>query len=181
MTKYVAFLRGINVGGNRIIRMADLRALCVELGFASVETYVQSGNVIFDSNKRSAEAVARTLEGGIQSRFELEVPVIVRTGASMESIIEANPFPREANSDPNKVHVMFLPARPSKAYIQKINAIESGADSCVVCGAELYLHCPNGVARTKLNNALFERILKMPVTSRNFKSVQTITRMILDT
>lgn len=180
MPKYVALLRGINVGGRHIVRMADLRAQCDNLGFSSVATYLQSGNVVFHTSTRSAAAVGRRLEEAIRSRFGFEVGVVIRTAKEIASAMEHNPFAREAANDPTRVHVAFLPARPEPARVRAIRAPESGADAFQVIGREIYLHYPDGAARTKLTNTLFERGLGMIATARNWRTVVALHRLAMN-
>lgn len=178
MPRFVSLLRGINVSGKRSIRMADLRACYEGLGFSSVATYVQSGNVVFDSTTRGAAALARNLEKQIKSSFGHDVTVIVRAAKDFSAIIEHNPFAKHAKTDPTKVHVTFLTSRPNDASIGSIENVDARGDELVMGGTEVFLHCPNGYGRTKLNNAFFERKLKMHATTRNWKTVEALNDMM---
>ena len=177
MPTYISLLRGINVGGQRKIRMADLAAAYEVLGLKNVNTYVQSGNVVFDTGIRSAAEVASAIEEKIRSRFGFDVTVLVRTTRELAAVVEGNPFAAQAAEDPAKVHVTFLAARPGREPIRQIEGTDAGGDAFFLRGQEVYLHCPGGYGRTKLNNTFFERKLKMPATTRNWKTVQALHEM----
>ena len=171
MPTFISLLRGVNVSGQRKIRMADLKAAYEALDLANVKTYVQSGNVVFDCRMRSTSKVAENIERQIQSRFGYDVTVMVRTPSDFERIIKSNPFSLQARNDPAKVHVTFLASRPSAAMVKSAEVADAGGAECSMGRQEIFLHCPNGYGRTKLNNAFFERKLKMPATTRNWKTV----------
>lgn len=151
--------------------MAELKSVYEALGLTNVHTYLQSGNVVFGCTIRSASKVAVSLERQIESSFGHDVTVLVRTPGDFRRIIECNPFSAQAKKDPAKVHVTFLSSRPSGAMIKSVAAGDLRGDEFSVGRDEIFLHCPNGYGRTKLNNAFFERKFKMPATTRNWKTV----------
>ena len=153
--------------------MADLRALMEELGHAEVASYVQSGNVVFTA-RGSASAVAKALEGAISSSFGLDVRVLLRTKPQLSAVVKGNPF----DADPKTLHVMFLEAAPRAAAVKAIDPEPFAPDEFVVKGKEIYLHLPNGMGRTKINNSFFERKLNMAGTGRNWKTVTTLLAMM---
>ena len=177
MSKFVALLRGINVGGKHIIRMAELRALCEELGFTSVATYVQSGNIVFDTATRKEATVSEALEEAIRNRFGFDVAVMTRTASEIAVVAERNPFLREAKSDPTRVYVSFLPSRPTAARVRGIKSPATNGERFQVIGREIYLHYPNGYGRSKLTNVFFERALGIPSTARNARTVEALHRL----
>ncbi len=177
MPTYISLLRGINVGGHRKIRMADLTALYESLSLRNVNTYVQSGNVVFDSKMRSASKIAASIEEHLKARFGFDVTVLVRTPGELASIIEGNPFSAQAAKDPAKVSVMFLASRPTGAMFKSLDDTDTGSDEFFVGEREIYLHFPDGAARSKLNNTFFERKLKMPTTARNWRTVRAVYDM----
>ena len=174
MARFVSLLRGINVSGQKKIRMVDLKSAYEALGLTNVQTYVQSGNVVFDTKLRSAAKVATLLEEQIDSCFGFDVTVLIRTPADLQRIVKTNPFAKQASKEPSKVAVAFLAARPTAAMVELVKDVDAGGDEFVVNGAEVFLHCPVGFGRSKLSHALFERKFKMPVSARNWKTVMAL-------
>ena len=116
MSDYVALLRGINVGRNNRIAMADLRQLLTDLGYTDVRTYLQSGNAVFQAANRSAAAVRTAIEGAIRQTLGLDIKVLVRTGRQLDAVIAANELP---TTDAKKLHVAFLDAAPAAASLRE--------------------------------------------------------------
>jgi uncharacterized protein (DUF1697 family) len=177
MAVFVSLLRGINVSGQRKIRMPELAEAHKSLGFEDVATYLQSGNVVFATKRRGAAEIASSVEGQIRSCFGCDVTVLIRTPRDLQRIVDGNPYSAEAAKDPRKVHVTFLAQRPSRAKLSGIEAPASGDDVFSRGLQEIYLHCPGGYGRTKLNNAFFERKLSMPATTRNWRTVEALHEM----
>lgn len=157
--------------------MADLKDAYEALNLTNVHTYVQSGNVVFNCTMRSASKIAALLEQQIESCFGYDVTVTVRTPSDFERIIKSNPFSVQARNDPAKVHVTFLASRPFSGMVKSVEDADTGGDNFSVGQQEVFLHCPNGYGKTKLNNAFFERKLKIPATTRNWKTVEALYRM----
>jgi uncharacterized protein (DUF1697 family) len=178
MSTHIALLRGVNVGGNTL-RMERLRALFAGLGFAGARTYLQSGNVLFAASG-PAEKLAGLIEGKLAGEALLPVFVIVRTPAQLRRIVEANPFLKEAGVDPKKLHVTFLAGRPSRPGLAALGGVKSGCDRWQASGAEIYLHCPDGYGRSKLNNTAIERALRVRATTRNWNTVLALCQMALE-
>ncbi len=177
MTTHIALLRGINVGGNTL-RMERLRALFAGLGFADTRTYVQSGNVLFTA-ARPAAGLAELIEARLARETRLPVSVLIRSPAQLERIVAANPFLKEPGIDARKLHVTFLLGRPSNPGLAALGGVKSGADRWQADGAEVYLHCPDGYGRTKLNNTAIERLLATRATTRNWNTVTALYEMSL--
>ncbi len=175
MPTHIALLRAVNVGGN-ILKMDRLRAICDGLGYKNVRTYVQSGNVVFESPGTSAKC-ATALEKALLGETRLPVTVMVRTPAEFKTIIAKNPFLKQTDVDHARLAVAFLNASPPKDATKTLSAIKAGIDEFRVAGTELYLHCPTGFARTKLTNNTFERMLGLRATSRNWNTVRTLNEM----
>jgi len=173
---YVSLLRGINVGGHKKIRMAELRALYASLGFDPVASYIQSGNVVFGGAKGGAAAVTRKIERAIADEFGFDVPVILRTAAEMEAVVRDNPFLAEG-ADPTKLHVTFLAEAASPQAAADFASFRVGPDELRLVGREAYLHCPEGLARTKLTPTFMERALGSASTTRNWRTVNTVLEM----
>ena len=173
---YVSLLRGINVGGHRKIPMAELRRTYEALGFSPVKSYIQSGNVVFGGGAASAASVARRIHEAIETTFGFAVPVILRTADEMEAVVRGNPF-QTGGADPTKLHVTFLAAAPSDQAASEFAAYRVGPDELRLIGREAYLHCPEGLARTKLTPAFLERALGSVSTTRNWRTVNTVLEM----
>ncbi|MEM1414677.1 MAG: DUF1697 domain-containing protein [Myxococcota bacterium] len=169
MHRYVALLRGINVGGARRIPMKELRGLFGELGLEDVTSYVASGNLVF----RAAEApAAATLQTAIGARFgHADVPVVVLTAEAFRSVADANPY---ADAEPSRAHVGFLGGSPAIGAREALAALPRGDEELTLGAAALYLHAPSGMARTKLTSAALERCLGVPVTLRNLRTVRAL-------
>lgn len=183
MTTFVALLRSINVGGRNKVPMADLRALVGSLGFESVETYVQSGNVVF-AGPGTPPDVARAIHARIGADLGLEVPVIVRSRQQLSRAIAANPYAR-LEVDPKTVHVTFLAEPPDAEHRRTLAglAAESGPggsfgdDRFEPAGRDIFLYCPGGYGETKLNNTFLERRAGRVATTRNWRTVTTLATM----
>jgi uncharacterized protein (DUF1697 family) len=175
MTRYVAMLRGVNVGGKQI-KMTALSALFSDLGYHDVVTYIQSGNVVFASSSRSAEALTRAIEGRIAQDLRMDVRVLLRSRADLERVQRANPLLR-AGADPAKLHVTFLATKPAAALVRAAGALDFGADEFRVVGRDVYVHCPNGYGRTKINNQFFEKKLQTVATTRNWNTVKKLLEL----
>lgn len=166
MTAFVALLRGINVGGHKPIRMADLAALAAAEGFAAARTCVQSGNLVVSASGTTPAAIAAKLEGAIARRFGHDVTVVVRTAAAIGRIVKANPFPAVARADPGHLLVMFLAGAPTAADRAALRMKWDGPEEWRLVGSDLFITYPVGIGRSKLNLRL-----KTPGTGRNWKTV----------
>lgn len=172
MARQIALLRGVNVGGN-VLKMQRLRELWSELGFKDVETYLQSGNVVF-SGAGSAARWQKTAEARLAGETRLAVTVLFRSAAELGQIITRNPFLKERGTDPAKLHVTFLAEPPGKDALKKLAAIACGNDRYHVAGTEIYLHCPAGYGNSKLANNALERVLGVRATTRNWNTVNKL-------
>lgn len=169
---YVALLRGINVGGKNRLPMKDLAGMFRNAGCDNVRTYIQSGNVLFEADRALAARVPGLVAKAIARDFGFAAPVVTRTRAELEAVARGNPIPDV--SEPKALHVAFLLDRPRKAALASLDPDRSPPDTYVVRGREIYLHCPNGVARTKLTTAYFDAVLETTSTLRNWRTVLTL-------
>ena len=172
----VALLRGINVGGKNRLRMKELIALFVDAGCDDVRTYIQSGNVVFRTGPAVGEEISSIISASILSRFGYRVPVITRTAREFQEIVRANPFVK-AGAEADKLHVIFLAELPDGAQVEALDPDRSPGDEFAVQGREIYLYCPNGVARTKLTNSYFDSRLSTTSTTRNWRTVQRLLEL----
>jgi uncharacterized protein (DUF1697 family) len=177
---HIALLRGINVGGHKIIKMDQLRKAFEELGFENVATYVQSGNVVFKSPKKASEELSGKIEEMLLRRFNMSVPVIVRTAEEVDDVLKNNPFLKEHGTDVTRLHVTFLSHTPQKTALKGLDAIAAGEDRFHCRGQDIYLYCPNGFAGTKLSINAFEKVLAVGATTRNWNTVNKLYEMTQD-
>lgn len=176
MTKYVAMLRGINVAGNTRVKMDDLRRIFSNLGNTDVQTYLQSGNVVFSSSETDPSKLETASEEAIAAELGLQIAVLVRTHDDLAKVLTANPY-LDRETDLTKLPVTFLAAEPEADKVAALQVPAGESAVCTVLGREVYLHCPDGYGRTKLNNAFLERKLGVKATTRNWKSVTTLHDM----
>ena len=176
MPIYIAMLRGINVGGHKIVSMERLRELFAGLGFGPVRTYVQSGNVIFKAGRNPA-AMSKKIEAAMERDFGFSVSLVLRTSEEMRQVLQSNPFLRQEDVDITKLHVTFLSGAPTQSALEKVNGLSSGPDKFSCSGEEVYLYCPGGYGRTKLSTNALERALALRATTRNWKTVNQLYQM----
>jgi len=174
---YVALLRGINVGKNKRIAMAELRELLTKLGYGDVKTLLQSGNAVFTASAAKPEALERRIKKAIADRFGFDVSVMVRTASELATVVEANPIP-EAVSEPSKFLVAFLSAKPAASTIRGIDPVAFLPEQFAVVGRELYLWCRNGINDSKLFAVLNDKGLGVTSTARNWNTVTKLLALI---
>ncbi len=178
MTGFVSLLRGINVGGNRKIRMDDLKALYESLGFKDVIPYIQSGNVVFHSDDTDKARIRRHIEDGIEKQFGFHVEVIIRTSAELSEIIDKNPFQGQESKESKWVVVMFLATDPASTAQEDIQKTYTGPEELYITGQEVYIYYPEGIGRSKLSNNFLEKKLKTVGTARNWNTVLQLQKML---
>ncbi len=179
LATYVAMLRGINVTGHNTIKMQDLRTLCNKLGYKNVQTYVQSGNIVFETAKGNPASLSKQISKAIHDAYGFDVPVFIRTVDEMKRIVSANPFLKEKNVDPSKMHVTFLSEAPEADSLKNLGKIPAGPDRFHALHNEIYLYCPDGYGRTKLSNTMIEKTLSVGATTRNWRTSNTLLEMAL--
>ncbi|MBF5040978.1 DUF1697 domain-containing protein [Aggregicoccus sp. 17bor-14] len=171
MNRYVALLRGINVGGHKKVPMAQLRALLEAQGFEDVVTLLQSGNAVFGSKKKLPPArLERQLEEALEAALGFEVEVLVRTRDELAAAIAANPLPG-ADEDPSRFAVTFLSAAPEPKRLAALDPAAYAPDEFRVVGRELYARFPQGMGRSKLAAVLSSTRLGVTATARNWGTV----------
>ncbi|MET8356333.1 DUF1697 domain-containing protein [Micromonospora sp. NPDC005171] len=176
MTRYVALLRGVNVGTTRLA-MADLRRIVTDLGHEDVKTYLQSGNVAFGSTVRDAEKLAAGIARALTDELALTVPVLVRSGRELAAIAGGNPY-ADRSDDPTRLLVAFLATAPKKSAVDALTVPGGENVSFTVTGREVFLHyVDGGYGRSKFTNAYLEKKLGVVATSRNWKSVLALAEL----
>ncbi len=162
-------LRGINLGSHNKVAMPALRSMFDDvLGYEDVTTYIQSGNVVFTTSDKAAGLPA-AISKAIAKEFGLDIAVFVRSKQQLQKIVAGNPF-LKAGKDADKLHVVFLEAKPAAAAAKSLTDRDWSPDEIAVRGSEAYLHCPNGYGRTKLGNAYVEKQLGVGGTTRNWRT-----------
>lgn len=170
MARYIALLRGINVGGNKKVPMAQLRKVLEGLGYTQVATLLQSGNAVFTSKEKSPAKVARQLEAAIAQEFGFQVSVIIRTRDELAAAIEANPLPG-ADEAPSKFLVVFLSDEPDPQRFKQIDPAAYLPEEFRLVGREIYARFPDGIGNSKLAAVLGGPRLGVTPTARNWSTV----------
>lgn len=176
MKTFIGLLRGINVGGHNKIPMSELRELCAELGWSGVQTYIQSGNLVFSAAAKPA-ALETELEQGIQKRFGLSIPIIIRAAADWQAYIKSNPFLKACREESHLVMLCLSQATPKADAAEGLRKRAAGGERIANVGDALWIHFAGGVARSKLSPAFLDRMVGSPVTARNWLTVLKLNEM----
>lgn len=174
--RYIALLRGINVGGNTMIKMSELKKMFESLGFKNVATYINSGNLAFDTPKKDEQKLVSKIEEAIEANVGKKVTVMVREQAGIKDILGNNPFDGQFESH-KEMHVLFLASPLDPADEQWLAERAPADERFVVVGREIYCHLPMGVADSYLGRGQFEKKLKISVTARNWRTVETLSAL----
>jgi uncharacterized protein (DUF1697 family) len=177
VTTYIALLRGINVGGHKMIKMAELKGLFEALGFQGVQTYIQSGNVLFQSEEADVAALRGRIEKEIEARFGFQVPAILRTAAELQQVVADCPFTADKLAEGESLYVYFLAEMPPEAGVAKLLASQSDVDEYRLVGRDMYLLCRQSIRDSIFTNAFLEKRLGVPVTSRNWQVTAKLAEM----
>ena len=175
MPVFLAFLRGINVGGKKTIAMGKLKALLEELGFEGVKTHLNSGNVVFAAKEKNANKLTKTIESAVGKEFGFAPVIVLRNSAELKAILAKNPFPKMEKSDPSHLLVMTLAGKPNAGAKSKLADAYQGDEEIHIAGENVYLTYPNGIGRSKLTNTLLEKHLGVAGTARNWN---TLTKLL---
>ena len=174
MPTYVALLRGINVGGHKPLKMALLREILEGAGCTDVETYIQSGNVVFGHASRSEAKLQAELEKQIAKATKFDVTVVLRSAAEMKTVVADNPFPKAGDKE---LHVLFCTTRPTAAAFSKVEAAKFAPETWALANREVYLHLPKGLGNSKLAVTITRVSPAKEATARNWRTVQTLIAM----
>jgi uncharacterized protein (DUF1697 family) len=180
MSTFVTMLRGINVGGQKRLSMETLREIFEGFGFTNIRTYVQSGNVVFESPVQEPSLLTESLETRIEQTCGFHVEVFIRQAQELKRILVGNPFLNDRHEDPSKLHVTFLYRTPPKTAWTQLIPPSDTLDEFASAELAIYLFCPNGYGKTKLSNSFFERKLGMPLTTRNWNTVNALYKMAME-
>ena len=176
--RYLALLRGINVSGKRIIKMDQLCLLFELLTYRNVKTYIQSGNVVFETEIKDNLLIKNTIESAINNRFGFDVKVFIFSKPDWEEVILNNPFNNDKIINFDKLYISFLSSIPDNKLIDLMTAVKSPDERFYLSKNVIYLYCPDGYGQTKLTNTFIESKSKLNATTRNWKTVFKIKELI---
>ena len=177
MQTYISIIRGINVSGQKLIKMTDLKAMYENMGFSEVKTYIQSGNVIFKASSTPSAKLAEQITAHIMKTFGFEAPVLVKTIEEWEKVTRNNPFLAK-DPEHKKMYVTLLSAIADKNHIESITPDIYGDDEFHIADDVVYLFFPTiGYGNTKLSNNFFEKKLKLNATTRNWATINKLLEM----
>ena len=168
MKTYIALLRGINVSGQKKVPMAELRKLLSDLGLINVQTYIQSGNVIFQSSEKNRSTLEHLIQKAIAYHFGFEVPILVRMEREIKSILDACPFSKEKKENG---YFTLLHSAPDEGLVKETNSISYPNEEFHISDTCVYFFSSIGYGNAKCNNNFFERKLKVDATTRNYKTM----------
>ena len=180
MTPFVALLRGINVAGQKQIRMADLQKSCEASGLKDVRTYLQSGNVAFRAGRADPRRLAEALRARIAKDFEHDVEVLVLPAKELNLIAGSNPLRPRSGDEQRLFHGTFLFQRVAGKRFRQLKLPALPGEKAVMVGQAVFLYCPHGYGRTKLNNSFFEKALGVPATTRNWRTVLALKDLCME-
>jgi uncharacterized protein (DUF1697 family) len=175
MKTCIALFRGINVGGKNALSMKELAAILEDLGARKVKTYIQSGNAVFVCKDKDVSQLSNQIRVEIKKRRGFDPYVLLLGLEDIERVIRQNPFP-EAETNPTALHAGFLAATPERPDMKMLESLKSDSERFRLIDSVFYLHAPDGVGRSKLA-ANAERLLGVPMTDRNWRTVSTIWKM----
>ena len=174
--RYIALLRGINVGGNMMIKMEALRKTFEALAFENVVSYINSGNIAFDSKKSAEETLVAKIEKAIEKDFGKTIPVMVRAQATIKKVLENNPFDG-AYETHKQMHVLFMKENMPKDKQEQLKAAQTENEKFDVREREIYALSKEGVADSLLGKGFIDKKLKVPTTGRNWRTVQKLAEL----
>ncbi len=174
--RYVALLRGINLGGNTMIRMSDLQSAFEELGFKNVVTYINSGNLAFDAPKIAETRLVSKIGKAVENMAGKHVQVMVRDQGSINEVLANNPFEGEYETH-KQMHVLFMQDEIPRAKHEEVLRWQTESERIALRGREIYALLLGGVAESLIGRGLLERKLKMPMTARNWRTVQKLSEL----
>ena len=174
MTTYIALLRGINVSGQKLIRMANLKQSCVDLMLQDVRTYLQSGNVVFCTQQTDTHKLAALLRDRIAQDFGHAVEVLVLSEQAFNLVANANPLRPLSGGDEKLFHVTFLSQPVSEDRFQTLKLPLQAGEQAILAGQVIFLYCPHGYGKTKLSNGFFEKALGVSATTRNWRTMRAL-------
>ncbi|MEL6132787.1 MAG: DUF1697 domain-containing protein [Bacteroidota bacterium] len=177
MQTYIALLRGINVSGKKKIKMAELRQHLSEAGYQAVQTYIQSGNIVFQQPSSDIQLLEKNIQDLLLIKYGYEVRVLIMAAQDLEQIAKDNPFLQDPSVDPKFLHVTFLLEALDEERFSAIPFADYAPEVLERRDHVLYMHMPNGYGRAKMTNNVVEQKLKLPATTRNWRTVLKLVDM----
>ena len=177
MQTYIALLRGINVSGQKKIKMAKLKESLETLSFSDVVTYIQSGNIVFKSDIKSINQLEKLIHDKILKDFGFEVPTLIKTPQEVTDAFENNPFEKDATKDPKLFYVVFLKDKPETEHINNLKTYNYSPEEYVLDDKIIYFYAANGAGNAKMNNTFFEKKLKVQATTRNWRTTHKLVEL----
>lgn len=177
METYITILRGINVGGQKLLKMEALRKIFTDLKFENVRTYIQSGNVIYTSHTTNINFLNEQISKAIENTFGFHVPIITLTRNELKKAIRLNPFLKDETFEHSYFHITFLANTPTTESIETIKKLNFNEDKIEINGKIIYLYCPDGYGNSKLTNAFLEKKLNTIATTRNWKTTNELLKI----
>lgn len=175
--KYIALLRGINVSGQKKIKMADLRSHLQELAIENIETYIQSGNILFESAETASALLALAIKNKIKEKYTFDVPTLVLPALNISAILNDCPFSPATGQETDRIYFTLLADEPTAERIAKLTEIDYSPEQYVLKGKTIYFYSPNSYGRAKMNNNFFESQLEVQATTRNWKTMHKLVEM----
>jgi len=177
MKTYIALLRGINVSGQKLIKMEMLRTVLKELDYHNIRTYIQSGNILFDYKSDDTKVLEQQITDHIEKHFGFQVPVVIVTLDYLKSVVKENPYNKHSITDPAQPYVAFLSEVPVKEGIETLKSVDFGEDQYTINSKSIYLLYAKSAGNSKLSNTVIENKLKVKSTIRNWKTVQKLIEL----
>jgi uncharacterized protein (DUF1697 family) len=177
MKTFIALLRGVNVSGQKKMPMVEVRKMMTSIGFNDVQTYVQSGNIIFGSELNSTEEMEGLIHTAIENTFGYDVPVLVKSVSEIKDVIAKNPYNNENDLAQNRVYFVLLQDTPNAELVEAFEEMDFPNEKFMVSNSCVYLCCENGYGKAKLNNNLIERKLKVKATARNYRTMNKLLEL----
>jgi len=172
----IALLRGINVAGHNKLPMRELRALCEELGWQDVRSYIQSGNLVFRSSSPRS-LLEQTLEKAIEEHFGYSISVLVRSARAWSGLLKSNPFLKESEMEPNRVMLLLSKKAPERTAVRELTPYANNGERLRRIKSALWIHYPNGAGKSKLTPSVLARCMGSPVTARNWRTALKLEEM----
>ena len=177
MKSYIILLRGINISGQKIIKMAELKAAMEEVGFQEVKTYIQSGNIVFNHEDVPIVEVEDKVRKKIKNNWGYDVPVKALTIDEMKSVIIGNPFSNDPGKEEKRTYFTFLSNIPTPEKQQWLKEVDHSPEKVVLLGETIYFHSPESYGKAKMNNNFFEKTLEVTATTRNWNTVNKLVEL----
>lgn len=180
MNTYIGLLRGINVGGQKKIKMAELREHLSHLNFENLQTYIQSGNLVFNFKGDDNGQLQELITNRIKEVYEFEVPTMIRSKEELGTVLNENPYLSDNDKSINGMYVTFLEDYPSESLLAKMAELVLKDEEYTVKGKSIYLYFHAGFGKAKMNNNFFENKLKVRATTRNWKTINKLWEMCME-